>query len=157
MPSGHNKIGSGRPGRILRIGRDLFSIALEDRLLGRILVSVLGNDGRPFLGRDQKRFCDLVLQVTRGSTEDSWSNGTDSCGAASCADRKKRIAAEPSAWRAAEAAMKEAEKAATKMAKEDAKTIKKLERRRDAAMAEGNRILAWECHAAIQSLQGRKS
>jgi hypothetical protein len=46
---------------------------------------------------------------------------------------KKRIAAERRAWRAAEAAKKEAEKASTKMAREDAKPIKKLERGRDAA------------------------
>jgi len=42
------------------------------------------------------------------------------------------------------------------MASEDRKTIKKLERRRQKAMAVEDRNLAAECHAAIQSLQGRQ-
>lgn len=75
MPRDHNKIGSVRAGRLLRVGRDLFSITLDDRLLWRILLPVTGNDGLLFLSRHHKSFYDFVLKVSGGSTENSWSNG----------------------------------------------------------------------------------
>jgi hypothetical protein len=75
MPGDHNKIESVRAGRLLRVGRDLFSITLDDRLLWRILLPVAGNDGLLFLSRHHKRFYDLVLELSGGSTENSWSNG----------------------------------------------------------------------------------
>jgi hypothetical protein len=137
MPRGHNKIGSGRAVRILRIGRDLFSIALKDLLLGRILVSVLSNDGRPFLGRDHKRFCDFVFEVSGGSTEESRSTAQTRLAQKAAADRKKRIAV-----------------ACREMAKLDRKTVK-IFRARYAACLGGKKAEASRTLEAIMSLQAQ--
>ena len=154
MPGDHNKIGSVRAGRLLRVGRDLFSITLDDRFLGRILVSVLSNNGRQFLGQIRRGSATLYLRLV--AVREITVPGTDSCGAESCGRSQKEDPRRAQRMACSGSAMKEAEKAATTMARKDVKTVKKLECRRDAAMAEGNRILAWECLTAIQSLQGRQ-
>ncbi len=75
MPRRHRKIERRRAGRFLRIGQDLFSITLEDRLLWRIFLPVADNDGFVFLDRHHKKFSDRVLNVSGGSTENPWSAG----------------------------------------------------------------------------------
>src|SRR5271170_4279163 len=75
MPRGHNKIGSGRTGRILRVGQDPFTVTLDDRFFWRIFLPVADNDGFVFLDRHHKKFSDRVLKVSGGSTENAWSGG----------------------------------------------------------------------------------
>jgi hypothetical protein len=133
MPTGHNKIGSRR------IARDLFSIALEDRLLWRILVSVVATT-------DFHSWVDIttgsatsyfrlvaVRQRIHGPTAQI------RMAQQAAADRKKRIAAER-----------------RKMAKQDSKTIKILEARRIAFLVGGNKEDADRCAESINDLQGRR-
>ena len=116
MPTGHNMIGSGRTGRILfEVGsRDLYFPSRSTIIFS----------GGPF---------DREFMVQRHRL----------CGAASCADRKKRIAAERRLT----------------MAKQDRKTIKILEARRIAIpLVGGNKEDADRClPEVINYLQGPKS
>lgn len=69
------KVETVETGRFLRVGRDLITMTLDDRLLFRILVPVADNDGLVFTDRHHEKFHDRVLKISGGSTENHWSSG----------------------------------------------------------------------------------
>ena len=75
MPGDHNTIGSGRAGRLLRVGQDLVIIALDDRLWWTLLVPVADNDGLVFTDRHHLKLYRLVFKISGGLTDNAWSNG----------------------------------------------------------------------------------
>jgi hypothetical protein len=75
MPRGRNKIANGPAGRFVRAGRDLVTIALDDRVWWRLLVPVADNDGLVFTDRHHLKLERLVFKISGGSTDNPWSNG----------------------------------------------------------------------------------
>lgn len=75
MPKRHKKVESGRTGRFLRVGRDLITIALDDRFWWKLLVPVADNDGLVFTDRHHLKLYRLVFKISGGSTDNPWSNG----------------------------------------------------------------------------------
>jgi hypothetical protein len=75
MPRKESKLGSPRAGRFLRVGQDLITIALDDRLWWRLLVPIADNDGLVFTARHHEKFDGRVYKISGGSTENPWSNG----------------------------------------------------------------------------------
>lgn len=71
----HNKVESAGAGRFVRVGRDLVTIALDDRLWWRLLVPVADNAGLVFTDRHHFRLYRIVFKISGGSTDNPWSNG----------------------------------------------------------------------------------
>ena len=75
MPRNQSKLVSPRAGRFLRVGQDLITIALDDRVWWRLLVPVADNDGLVFTDRHHLKLYRLVFKISGGSTDNPWSNG----------------------------------------------------------------------------------
>jgi len=75
MSKRHKKIGSERAGRFVRVGRDLVTIALDERWWWRLLVPAADNDGLVFTDGHHLKLHRLVFKISDGSTENPWSNG----------------------------------------------------------------------------------
>jgi len=76
MGKRHNKAEGAAAGRLLRVGRNLITIALDERWWWRLLVPIADNDGLVFTDRHHLKLYRLVFKISGGSTDNPWSNGS---------------------------------------------------------------------------------
>ena len=75
MARKENKLAVPGAGRFLRVGQDLITITLDDRVWWRLLVPIADNDGLVFTEAHHLKLYRLVFKVSGGSTENPWSSG----------------------------------------------------------------------------------